>query len=367
MNESARRKALGRIRAVIAVAFLAGITLVPFTTVKGCAVSVHRYLLERWDREFYRIYYFHGGEADEKDRDVNTFLKETSSSYESHVNLAFRIAEVNTETGEPVSVGDKMVWEEHGSDELPFHLVLTPLGTQLFRGRLDLPLLKAMTHSPLRTKMAEALCRGKDALLLLLTSTDPEENERVEKDIEHVLKEVKEQDELDVAFLKLQRGAPEEKWLQQSLLELVGESDDEKYCVVFGIVGRGRVLTGCLGEGIDRENLMECVYVMNGDCSCDLRMANPGMDLMTDWDWETAIANLPSVIDLPIASVLVDLDESEEGREAAGEKKTESESERERHPLFGTEVLGRWGLAFGIACITVLTIGVVIIRRRKEF
>jgi hypothetical protein len=171
MNKSARKDRFNHIRAAIALAFLAGIPLMPLPAAEGCAVSVHRYLLERWEREFYRIYYFHGGEADEKDREVNEFLKETSSSYESHVNLAFRIAEVNIETGEPVAVGDKMVWEEHGSEELPFHLVLTPVGTRLFRGRLDLPLLKAMVHSPMRTKIAEALCSGKDALLLLLTST----------------------------------------------------------------------------------------------------------------------------------------------------------------------------------------------------
>lgn len=353
-------------RALVAVLCLMAVGSAPFAPVRACAVPVYRYMLERWQRDFYRTYYFYRAEEDEGDRKVNDFLEDAGSSFGSHVNLTFRAAEVSTVTGDAVAVEDRELWSEHRSDKLPFHLVLSPRDTVLFRGRLDLPTAKAIIHSPMKTRIARELCAGKGGLLFLLAGPDHEENKKAGEDVRWVLATAKREYRLDVGFLRLPRNDPKEKWLVRSLLDLVEEAPHKKQCMVFGICGRGRVLTACIGEGITRRNIVECVGIMNGDCSCDLRFQGAGMDLLTDWDWEGAIATLPPITLEPLQSVLLGFDDSEETPEEAPRRKLEDEPDSKVPSLFGTATLARWGLALGIASVIVVGIGLMIIRRKKE-
>jgi len=353
-------------RALVAALCLMAVGSAPFAPVRACAVPVYRYMLERWERDFYRTYYFYRGEEDDGDRKVNDFLEDAGSSFGSHVNLTFRAAEVSAVTGEAVAVEDREVLSEHRSDKLPFHLILSPRGTVLFRGRLDLPTAKAIVHSPMKTRIARELCAGKGGLLFLLAGPDHEENKKAGEDVRWVLATGKREYGLDVGFVRLSRGGAREKWLVRSLLDVVEEAPDKKQCMVFGICGRGRVLTACIGEGITRRNIVECVGIMNGDCSCDLRFQGAGMDLLTDWDWERAIASLPPVTLEPLQSVLLGFDDSEETCQEVPRRKLEDGRDRTVPPLFGTATLARWGAAIGIASVIVVGIGLMIIKRRKE-
>ena len=51
----------------------------------------------------------------------------------------------------------------------------------------------------------------------------------------------------------------------------------------------------CIGKGITPENLGDYVVFSMGPCSCEVKDQNPGMDLLSDYDWEksaTALAEL---------------------------------------------------------------------------
>jgi len=323
-------------------------------------------MLERWQRDLYRTYYFYSGEEDKADREVNEFLEDAGSSFGSQVNLTFRAVEVSGVNGNAVAVELRELWNECRPEKLPFHLVLSPLDMPLFRGRLDLDTAKAMVHSPVRTRIARELCAGKGGLLLLLSGPDEKENAEAAKNVRWVLATARKEHGLDVGFLRLSREDPKEKWLVRSLLDLVEEPPEKKECVVFGVCGRARVLTACIGEGIIRRNIVECVGIMNGDCSCDLRFGNPRMDLLTDWDWEGAVATLPPMTVEPLQSVLLGFDDSDESAQEPSQRKLEGERESERRSLFGTRTLASWGLAFGIASILVVGVGLMMLKRRKE-
>ena len=244
---------------LIAALCVIAVVSAPFAPVRACAVPVNRYMLERWQRDLYRTYYFYRGEEDKADREVNEYLEDAGSSFGSQVNLAFRAVEVSEVTGNAVAVELRDVWNEHRSEKLPFHLILSPLDTPLFRGRLDLDTAKALVHSPMRTRIARELCAGKGGVLLLLSGPDKKENAEAEKSVRWVLARAKKEHGLDVGFLRLSRKNPKEKWLVRSLLDLVEEPPEKKECMVFGICGRGRVLTACIGEGIIRRNIVDCV------------------------------------------------------------------------------------------------------------
>jgi len=354
-------------RVAAAALCVAALVQVSSATLKACAVPTHRYLLERWERDYYRTYYFYRGEEDKADREVNSFLEDAGSSFGSRVNLTFRAAEVSRISGDAVAAELREIWNEHRSDELPFHLILSPVGTPLYSGRLDLPTAKAIIQSPVKTRIARELCSGKGGLLLLLAGSDEKENAKAEKDVRWVVTRARKEHGLDVGFLRFSRTDPQEKWLVHSLLQLVEEPPDKKQCIVFGVCGRGRVLTACIGEGITPRNIIECVGIMSGDCSCDLRFASPGMDLLTDWDWEGAIASLPPMTEGPLQSLLLGFDDSEEDSQGPSQGQLEPEPDSETRTSVGTPALTKWSVAFAIASIVVVGIGLMMIRKRKGF
>jgi len=350
----------------LVVLCLLAMTLASLPMAEGCDVPVHRYILVRWEREDYRAYYFYKTDEEKADREVNEFLADASGGFGRRVNLAFRALDVDKLTNNAAAEEDRKVWKEHASQKLPFHLVLTPRGTPLFRGRLDLPAARAMIQSPVRTEIARQLCEGKGGVLLLLAGDDQKESQNVQKDVRWVLERAKEEQKLDVGFLRLAVKAPREEWLIRSLLAAADLRPESKQPVLFGICGRARVLTFLAGREITRRGIIECVRTMNGDCSCELKEANPGVDLLTDWDWEGAIAGLPPVTEEPLRSVLLGFDDSEENSQGASRRESDGKARRPTRSFFRALGVRGWCLAFGVASVVMAAIGFIIVRRRKE-
>ncbi len=90
-----------------------------------------------------------------------------------------------------------------------------------------------------------------------------------------------------LAVVKVARDETAEQWLVRSLLAVEPDLDEfPEEPMVFAIYGRGRALPPFIGKGINYENLVQCVYFLIGPCSCMIKDQNPGMDLLTCWDWE---------------------------------------------------------------------------------
>ncbi len=335
-------------------------------TGNACDVPVHRYILQRWEREDYQAYYFYRSEENRADREVNQFLEDAASSFGSHVNLAFRVADVEKPAANPFFAEDQKVWDEHRIEKLPSHLVLSPRGMPLFLGRLDLASARAMIQSPLRTGIARELSGGKGGLLLLLTGDNKAKNSSAEKDIRWVLERAKKQHGLDVGFLHVSRSDPAEEWLVRFLMGAVDSQIAPDQCAIFGICGRGRVLTAHVGQETTRRNIVESVRIMNGDCSCDLRAESPGMDLLMDWDWEAAIANLPPVTEPPLRSALLGFDDSEEAPSGTLSNPGESQERSAPASHLRTRTLTLCLAAFGLASVVMIALSLLVMKRRKE-
>lgn len=353
--------------AAAAVCLVIAAGLGSFLTARACDVPVHRYILQRWERDLYDAYYFYRGKENPADREVNQFLDGAANSFGSHTNLTFRAADVDR-FGEVQVETEKegQIWNQYGSNRLPFHLLLSPRGTVLFRGRMSLPMAKAVIQSPMRTRIAAELSAGKGGLVLLLAGRDETENQRAEQAVRWVLSRARKEHGVDVGCLRLSRKQPGEEWLVRFLLDAVEHSAGDEQCVVFGICGRGRVLAAYTGAGINRRNIVECVGIMNGDCSCNLWMESPGMDLLTDWDWEGAIANLPPVTVEPLRSVLLGFDDSNESSGGVRSEKLDPELAQRKDSLLGVWMLRGMGIMFGILAVITASIGLMLIRRRKE-
>src|SRR5262245_15707935 len=73
------------------------------------------------------------------------------------------------------------------------------------------------------------------------------------------------------------------------LATFLGMEDDlhkRQEPIVFPVFGRGIALHALVGKGITEENIATAAGFLVGECSCEVRRLNPGVDLLMTADWE---------------------------------------------------------------------------------
>jgi hypothetical protein len=98
---------------------------------------------------------------------------------------------------------------------------------------------------------------------------------------------------VELGLIEVSRSDPAEQWLIRAMMtvepDLAGLVDQP---MVFGVFGRARVLEPFVGKGITVDNLTQLVDFVTGACSCQVKDANPGVDLLTAWNWDAAAAGI---------------------------------------------------------------------------
>jgi hypothetical protein len=59
--------------------------------------------------------------------------------------------------------------------------------------------------------------------------------------------------------------------------------------IVFPVFGQGRVLCGLEGKNIRPETIEDCAAFLVGECSCQVKELNPGVDLLLAADWDSIL------------------------------------------------------------------------------
>lgn len=301
------------------------------TVAHACDAPVHEYALQNWERDAYQAYYFYMGREAPEDAAVNHFLEQVARGKVGCANLGFARVDVSKLSSPDAPQLYRRVWKRFDKVRPPFHAVLTPRGTTLFSGRIDLSMAKRLIDSPARQKIADELCQGKEGMLLVLLGPSQEENNRVRRVVKQVIAEVAEQGP-DVAYMELMRTDAGEKELVSQLLNVEDDLADLNEAMVFGIFGRAHALEPYVGAGVTRGSVLELVAFMNGPCTCDVKAWNPGMDLLTSCDWGARVAGLPSLADEPLRSFLFDV--ADEGTDPQA-----AELEREARPTLQLQPL----------------------------
>ena len=96
-----------------------------------------------------------------------------------------------------------------------------------------------------------------------------------------------------LALVEVSRSDPAEAWLIRAMMtiepDLAGLVDQP---MVFAVYGRARMLEPYVGKGITVENLTQLVQFVAGACSCQVKDSNPGLDLLTTWNWNATAQRL---------------------------------------------------------------------------
>jgi hypothetical protein len=273
----------------------------------------------RWEAAPYEIYYFHEDAVDEAAAAFHTTIRDRSKSEQQPANLFLATVDVKADPElKTVPPDVRKWWQAQEEKKTPSYLVVTPYGLPIHHGELDAAILETMVDSPARQAMVKQLSEGHAGVMVLVTGSDDKANAEAEKLIQEFVAdiangkielytpppqgffapprqgEVEEEPEVPkiaVGFVKVDRSDEKEKWLVESLLSMEEDLKDDEFAdkpMTFMVFGRGRALPPCVGKGVNRDNLLDCVDFVTGACSCTVKDQNPGMDLLIATDWYKA-------------------------------------------------------------------------------
>ncbi len=269
------------------VCLIAGLLVVSMA-VYACDTPVYEYTIQNWARDYYQVRYFYRGHEDKADVQANEYLASAAQGAGGNTNLSF--ASVDVDNLDPnATPSHQRAWERHKSEKLPFYLVTSPRGAEVFVGHLDLSAARTMVKSPKRSELSKQLSEGKQGVLVTLLGANAQENAAAKAAVHDIVAKSKENG-YDVGVLEVSRNDAAEQWFVRQLLSIEDDLKDIPRPMVFGAFGRAYIVPPYVGKGITVSNLADLVAFMNGPCACEIKAANPGTDLLTDWNWDAHLA-----------------------------------------------------------------------------
>ncbi|MDT8302748.1 MAG: hypothetical protein RQ760_14795 [Sedimentisphaerales bacterium] len=272
----------------------------------ACSTPVFRYALERWAADYYEAVYIHRGPLTTDEQQLLDKLRQEGSETEAFLNLRVLDMDINSSTEEKVKT---LLMSEELPGTLPVLVLWYPWQKgrtpPIWQDQLTPSTVKAFLQSPVRKKLAECLTEGQTAVWIFFESGNAAKDktalELLEKELDVATKELKDEaesmpDELagpeinyEFSILPVSRSDPNESVLLSLLLN--SEPDLDEYSgepVIFPVFGRGRALYALIGEGINTDNIREAIAFIVGPCGCEIKMLNPGVDLLMAANWDAA-------------------------------------------------------------------------------
>ncbi len=309
---------------VIGLLLVAGfaVFLAEAPSANACSTPVYRYAMYRWFPAPYTVFYFHKSEPNEADVKLHEAI-EAYADYdqEEPANIDLVRMDLNKDPElKRLPPFLRKAWEKDNDGSLPAYMLVSPLGDNMHRGKLDLAELKSMVKSSARDQIVKMLAEGRTCVYVMLTCSDKAKNAAAEAaaqkaikvvasgDVEFYDGELPYFDQLDeedddakegeekqeekkaskhsIGWLKVDRQNETERWLVRSLLTVEYDLAEIDEPMVFAVFGRGRALPPYLGKGVTEDNLLDYFAEVTGACSCTVKDQNPGMDLLIKNDWD---------------------------------------------------------------------------------
>jgi hypothetical protein len=253
----------------------------------ACDVPVYEYALLHWPRQDYSVYYVHAGAEAPADAEANGLLRRVAEGQEGHANLRFCALNATLAPASLTPEARYVLTATRALDR-PRHLVVSPKGRAIFSGRLTAQDVCDLLASPATDTLADMLTRGARGVLIVMTDGDDAGSQAALQVAQSVVNAAAD-GQPGVGLLPVARQDPRESWLVRELLAVEPGLGDMRGPMVFGAYGRCHVTEAYLGKGINAANLTDLVRFMQGPCTCDIRAANLGVDLISNWEWEAHV------------------------------------------------------------------------------
>lgn len=292
---------------------------------QGCNVPVFRYGLEQWERDEYRLVVATSGSlsADAQER-VSELARHTSAEG-GFCNLDVQV--VNVSDGTDSEWLEEFPAMAEVTEATAF--LLYPAGEKYQPIILQEPFsgetIRKLVSSTFVDRVMLDILAGTSAVWVLVDSGDQAADNEALEELNRTLEILKEKIELPPGVIQtsgevtggfsredlrgrfdpddvLESGIPLKidfsvVRLTQDLAEPVlraimmnCESDLGEYLdqpMVFPVFGRGRMLYPMIGESISGKNIALAGMYICGRCSCQAKIGNPGLDLLSHVDWDS--------------------------------------------------------------------------------
>jgi hypothetical protein len=275
----------------------------------ACSIPVFRYAMERWPAYYYEAIVIHKGPLADDDPAANP-LKAKQAEF-----LNLRVSPIDISS--PEAGGLTGLLGGPVPETLPALVLWYPnskgRAAPFWTGPFTVGTVESIIQSPKRRELARRLTAGQTAVWVFVESgragKDKAAMQLIQQELEKASKELKEMaptfaEEYQAAepdqsgtegfsyefsILPVSRSDPKEQILLETLLN--SEPDLDEYSdepIVFPTFGRGRALFALVGEGINTDNLREAIAFITGPCGCEIKMLNPGVDLLMNENWDAA-------------------------------------------------------------------------------
>lgn len=285
-------------------------------TAGACSIPVFRYALERWHPDYYEAVVMHRGPLGEADQQLVEQMRAASENEEKPANLGVILVDLDdVEKAEDGEGPPKELLEEYADLKSPqLRVHYPPYGPQrwlAWSGPLNRDNVESLVDSPLRQQIIKRILAGDSAVWVMIDSGDEEKDTEAEATIRRGLEEMEKllelpaqeileseqewqpdtQVELRIGFslLRLKRDDPKEQVFLSMLLNSEPDLADFEEPIAIPIFGRGRTFFALVGKGINAENIQDNCYFICGDCSCQIKEQNPGMDMVMAVNWDEHI------------------------------------------------------------------------------
>jgi len=355
-------------------------------------IPVFRYALERWIPEPYTLIVTHNDNLDADHKKLLNDLNKASETYYSEAyygGVNITITEINpakdletmSERGQNLV---KKAFNGTFSGTPQFALVSPYPEATVWVDDFNADNLKYLINSPARQAITHHVMRGITGVWLMIDGADPIVNDSTEKKLRKHSAAIKEEMPepkigesykygrhyveseipllLEFEVIRIKADDPKEKCLVQILktphiaeaLE-INPKDIGLKPLAIPIFGRGRSFYGLIGDDINEDNIFGfCSYLL-GNCSCQVKMQNPGIDFLFDAKW---LLMLVGEVDVPALPKLSEM-EAPEAKVVSDPTESRCEATCKQCPL------GRYRyLIAGIVLIALLSSFVVY--RKKE-
>jgi hypothetical protein len=283
-----------------------------------CNVPVFRYALERWRSDSYDACVFYRPPLASAD---SSLAQQMADAANPPTSANVRVLLVNVADSLEQWLRD--AWAAQKQSATPWVVLFTPPSEghkAVWSGGLTAANVKAIVSSPLRREVFNRITRGESAVWIVVQGNDRARDREVSDMLMPALKNasdslklpnvedggagsmsefvnVSQKIPLRVKFsaLYLSRTDPSEQVFLSMLMGTKNVSKDSggtALCVMFG---RGRNLDVLRGKQISASGIRQMCQFLIGFCSCTIKEANPGTDMLMAGDWDGALSGSSAI------------------------------------------------------------------------
>jgi len=353
--------------------FLIATCGLPFQEVFACTTPVFQYAMQRWGQDYYHGLVIYDGSLTEEDKAILEKLQ-GAANHDIPLNLSLEKIDIRAEKRTVKKLLGKNIPEQLSALVIWYPMQMG-FGPPVWTGSLTEPVIDKLIQSPVSEEIGDHLLRGVPVVWVLVQSGNSRKDQAAAKFLEEELNTLKQDILKDPTFqphfehitdlpdlfpivVIPGRQEAEEDILLSTMMDYYPGPEGSEEPAIFPVFGRGRALGRLEGNEIDTRTLQDVIAFLLHPCSCQIKMANPGFDLLLRSDWNTLLARFDLVTIRPqMAGVMPDTSGQFDFIEMV-------DLTSQRSGFFSSRILSTTGIIIGAVVLLVILTSIFIIKRK---